>query len=128
MMYCDIVLQSLLAALKELQLEVQRDMTSKRAELENLPTGSSRTDLISYFSAIPTQYTVLFPSHNIRNSWEMEFLRAKHKADDKAPPSASVAPPTSPLPVQTAACQELEFLNSNVLHCGRVCLQVSKCV
>ena len=90
-------------------------------ELENLPIECGRTDLISYASESPTQYTLVFPSQKIRNLWETELLRTKEMADGQVPPTTSIAPPTSPLPVKM---NELKFLNSMVLQSGRVGMQV----
>lgn len=110
--------------MRELQAEVREGMVSKKAELDNLPPECSRIDLISYACALPTQYTILFPTQKIKDSWENQFLRAKEVADFQAPPSATVAPPTSPLPVRTGACQELEFVKSIIVRSVRTGMQV----
>ena len=97
-------------------MEVRDSVAAKKAELENLPVDNGRMDLISYASSQPMQYTVIFPSQNIRNQWRTEFLKVKEAADVQAPPSTSVAPPTSPLPVSmVGACEGVEFQNQIIL-------------
>ena len=118
-------IQGVATALRDLHAEVRDSVVSKREELENMPLECSRMDLIGYVSATPTQYSVIFPSQKIRHCWEEEFLQAKKMADNKAPPNANVAPPTSPFLAQVSLCQELEFRNSAVLQSGRIGTVVS---
>ncbi len=115
--------QSLTSNLKDLQAEVRESIFSKKLELEDLPPDCARVDLISYLSgSTPAQCTMVLPSQKIRDSWEEEFLRTKAAADGKAPPTDSIAPPTSPFPVEVNT--KLDFLNSIVLQSGRVGMQV----
>jgi hypothetical protein len=112
------------ATLKELQAEVQEGVASKKAELADLPPECTRLDLISYATALPTQFTLVFPSTKIKHLWEQDFLRVKEAADCQAPPSTSVAPPTSPLPVQMGYNHGLTFVNSMTLQSVRAGMQV----
>jgi hypothetical protein len=98
--------------------EVRESIAEKKAELENLPLETGRIDLISYASCPPCQYTLVFPSQRIKNSWEDDFLQAKTKADKEAPPTVNVAPPTSPPPMSTS--QALDFIHPILLQSGRV--------
>ena len=115
-----------MTTLKELQAEVRESAAVKKAEFDQLPPECNRIDLISYISAPPTQYTLLFPSLKIKNLWEQEFLTVKEAADCQAPSSMNIAPPTSPLPVQVMPHEELTFVNSIVLQSVRVGMQVSE--
>ncbi len=106
-------------------MEVRDSVTAKKTELDNLPVENGRIDLISYACSPPTQYTVIFPSQKIKNKWKEEFLQVKEAADIQAPPSTSVAPPTSPLPVPMMnGCEEVEFQNHIVLPSVRLGMQV----
>lgn len=121
-------LQNLVVALKELQTEVREGVVSKRAELDNLPVENGRVDLISYASSPPMQYTIIFPTQKIKTQWKTGFLQAKRTADDQAPPSANVAPPTSPLPVVLPSDYEkVEFQSHTHLPSVRTGMQVRDC-
>lgn len=115
-----------MATLKELQAEVREGVASKKTQLDNLPLECSRIDLVGYTSLPPTQYTLLFPSLKIKDLWEKEFLKVKGAADCKAPPTSSVAPPTSPLPVQVCPSHDLVFQNSIILQSVKSGMQVSQ--
>ena len=106
--------------------EVRESIAEKKAELENLPLETGRIDLISYASCPPCQYTLVFPSQRIRNSWENDFLQAKTKADKEAPPTVNVAPPTSPPPTSTS--QALDFIHPILLQSGRVGTKVHQLI
>ena len=65
-------------------------------------------------------------SYRIRNTWEIDFIAAKSKADKQAPPNSNVAPPTSPVPVLVPnhLSSELKFLHPLLLQSGRVGTEV----
>jgi len=111
--------------MKDLRVEVRESVVSKKDELESLPLECSRMDLFSFISSTPIQYSIIFPSQKIRQSWEEEFLQVKKTADKEAPPYASVAPPTSPFPAEVSHCQEIEFRNSAILQSGKIGTVVS---
>ncbi|CAI8041525.1 Rho guanine nucleotide exchange factor 17 [Geodia barretti] len=69
--------QPLSSLLKDMLSEVRQSISDKKAELENLPLLHSRVDLMCYNSLPPTQYSIIFPSQKIRNSWEEDFLKVK---------------------------------------------------
>lgn len=108
-------------------MEVRDGIAEKKAELDNLPLETGRIDLISYASAPPCQYALIFPSQRIKNMWEQDFLLAKTKADELAPPTVTVAPPTSPPPVSAGISEALEFVHPVLLQSGRVGTKVQTC-
>ena len=112
--------QPLVTTLKEMVSEVRESIAEKKSELENLPLETGRIDLISYASCPPCQYALIFPSQRIKNAWEQDFLLAKTKADELAPPTTNVSPPTSPPPVSTSVSQALEFIHPILLQSGGV--------
>ena len=118
-------MQNLAMAIKDLHAEVRESAVTKKEELESLPLECTRMDLFSYISTTPIQYSIIFPSQKIRQSWEQEFLQAKRTADNEAPPYASVAPPTSPFPAEVSRCTEIEFRNSAIVQSGKIGTVVS---
>ena len=112
--------QPLVTTIKDMMSEVRESIAEKRSELDNLPLETGRIDLISYASSPPCQYTLVFPSQRIRNAWEQDFLLAKTKADEQAPPTVNVAPPKSPPPTSIGISQALEFAHPILLQSGRV--------
>ena len=77
-------------------------------------------------STPPLQYSLLFPSQRIRNSWEKDFLTTKQAANNQALPSTPVAPPTSPPPVPDSVSSHLQFLHPILVQSGRVGIEVSE--
>ncbi|CAI8041530.1 Rho guanine nucleotide exchange factor 17 [Geodia barretti] len=113
--------QPLSSLLKDMLSEVRQSISDKKAELENLPLLHSRVDLMCYNSLPPTQYSIIFPSQKIRNSWEEDFLKVKRSTCSPL----LAAPHSSRSSPQPSDDGGFEFLHPLHVQSGRAGMELS---
>ena len=84
-------------------------------------SGVTPLSLSHTHSLPPTQYSIIFPSQKIRNSWEDDFLRVKRSICSPLLATPTSSSRASPLPPSEGG---LEFLHPLHVQSGRPGMEV----